>query len=92
MSSKRKYIILGVLALIILINPSEKSFYYYAKAHRLGQTTREYNFLLFSIFYANGDTDYAPRMGRSQGYYLGALGTFICIDDSPAPSIRHRQF
>jgi hypothetical protein len=67
MKKKTLYIIGGIFALLLITNPSPKSFEAYAKAHGAElEVTREYNFFIASIYYGSGSS-----------YYLGFLGNFF---------------
>ena len=67
MKKKTLYIIGGIFALLLITNPSPKSFEAYAKAHGAQfEVAREYNFFVASIYYGSGSS-----------YYLGFLGNFF---------------
>jgi hypothetical protein len=67
MKKNRLYILFGILALLIITNPSPREFWEYADGNGGFTSYRRANLFIFSVYKYDGD------------YYIGAIGNFINI-------------
>jgi hypothetical protein len=77
---KTLYIIGGILAFLLITNPSPKSFEEYSKVvgdnSYSTKTTRKYNFFVASIYQARHSSYYSSSYDR---YYFGIAGNFFAL-------------
>jgi len=67
--SKKYSVLIGIVLVFVLTNPSRSSFASYLHRTGLGNIGRDFNGLLFSVYSKGRDAE--------KEYYIGVLGNFF---------------